>query len=730
MDHPGSDFSSDQSGKTDRLDSWKEIAAYLDRDVRTVRRWEKERNLPVHRYGRKDRGRVYAWEQEIDEWLTARHRTRPSPHWFLGFCPPALNPLLLGGTLILVGTLFWIGYSLLRDTSDKEQDWILVTDFENRSSENSLDGVIEYAVARELVESGVARVVPRVRIEDTLELMRLPADSRLDVALGLDIAAREPEIRAMVAGRIEALGDRYVLSAELLDARSGVAVAATSSENLFRSDVGSSIRLISDWAKEAVEASLPEVVPEPPLEQVTTRSLVALKLYSEAMALSLVGNWQILEDLLRQALEYDDEFASAHILLAHSLRNQRHPPDEYLPHAERAFAIADAVTDRERYFIRGSYYGMLGQNERAVREYYALTELYPNDFWGTNNLALTLNRLGRRDEAAVYYMRCADLQPNNLLWNATAATMLISLNRHSEAGEYFERAVALQPSVDNVGPAALSQLKFFPARGAWVEGNVLTVMEEADRIGATLDELGSSERAALAMLHGVLGQLEMAEQLLAGTRRERCAIDRAVLLFGRDSLEEDVDQLSSNGIVCGFHKALLLARTGRLVEAEESLESVMAAPRGGGEAYLPLISIVKGEIASARGNGQEAVELLSQALERVSASSSPQPAWYLAAETLASLLEDRGDVTGAVRVLSEWGSAEWSTVRQPVMFWTSESFRLRNRWNLAQLHRRAGSTVIAQQIEAELRDLLAYADEDHLIARQLRQLESSQVAAR
>jgi hypothetical protein len=33
----------------DRLESWKEIAAYLGRDLRTVMRWEKERSLPVHR---------------------------------------------------------------------------------------------------------------------------------------------------------------------------------------------------------------------------------------------------------------------------------------------------------------------------------------------------------------------------------------------------------------------------------------------------------------------------------------------------------------------------------------------------------------------------------------------------------------------------------------------------------------------------------------------------------
>ena len=43
-----------------RLDSWKEIAAYLNRDVTTVQRWEKRERMPVHRHVHQKRGSVYA----------------------------------------------------------------------------------------------------------------------------------------------------------------------------------------------------------------------------------------------------------------------------------------------------------------------------------------------------------------------------------------------------------------------------------------------------------------------------------------------------------------------------------------------------------------------------------------------------------------------------------------------------------------------------------------------
>ncbi len=52
---------------SERLDSWKEIAAYLKRDESTVRRWEKE-GLPVHRHTHKRKATVYAHKSEIDVW--------------------------------------------------------------------------------------------------------------------------------------------------------------------------------------------------------------------------------------------------------------------------------------------------------------------------------------------------------------------------------------------------------------------------------------------------------------------------------------------------------------------------------------------------------------------------------------------------------------------------------------------------------------------------------------
>src|ERR1700748_1451580 len=59
----------------DRLESWKEIAAYLKRDVTTVQRWEKREGMPVHRHQHDRLGSIYASRAELDAWTRSRNRT-------------------------------------------------------------------------------------------------------------------------------------------------------------------------------------------------------------------------------------------------------------------------------------------------------------------------------------------------------------------------------------------------------------------------------------------------------------------------------------------------------------------------------------------------------------------------------------------------------------------------------------------------------------------------------
>src|ERR1700749_2812914 len=54
------------------LEAWKDIAAYMRRDVRTVQRWEKLLELPIHRLTDSRSGSVFAYKRELDAWREMR----------------------------------------------------------------------------------------------------------------------------------------------------------------------------------------------------------------------------------------------------------------------------------------------------------------------------------------------------------------------------------------------------------------------------------------------------------------------------------------------------------------------------------------------------------------------------------------------------------------------------------------------------------------------------------
>src|SRR5271154_700694 len=65
---------SENAESTRSLVSWKEIAAFLNRSERTVKRWERERGLPVHRVPGGERGSVFAYPGELADWLKGKAR--------------------------------------------------------------------------------------------------------------------------------------------------------------------------------------------------------------------------------------------------------------------------------------------------------------------------------------------------------------------------------------------------------------------------------------------------------------------------------------------------------------------------------------------------------------------------------------------------------------------------------------------------------------------------------
>ena len=107
-DNTGFSAPEEQTPSSERLESWKEIAAYLKRGVRTVQRWEKEESLPVYRHLHEKLGTVYAYKPEIDAWWNNRRPRLDVPDRLMtGWRRLAM----LAGAVVLLagaaGALWW-----------------------------------------------------------------------------------------------------------------------------------------------------------------------------------------------------------------------------------------------------------------------------------------------------------------------------------------------------------------------------------------------------------------------------------------------------------------------------------------------------------------------------------------------------------------------------------------------------------------------------------------------
>ena len=223
-----------------RLDSWKEIATYLKRDERTVRRWEAQEGLPVHRHLHTKRASVYAFRSEIDVWWNNGHQrldtaldTAPdTANETAPLRPPLLRwPVAIAAGVVLTATMATGLWFLARPGLDFEaRDWVLIADFENHTDGAIEDGTVEYALAHALGESRFVNVVPRERVVDTLGLMRRPPETTVDAAVGREIALRDGGIRAMLTGRVDKLDTTYALSAVLVEPATGRTVASVREE--------------------------------------------------------------------------------------------------------------------------------------------------------------------------------------------------------------------------------------------------------------------------------------------------------------------------------------------------------------------------------------------------------------------------------------------------------------------------------------------------------------------
>ena len=596
----------------------------------------------------------------------------------------------------------------------KSRDWILVTHFENRTGDAALDGSLEYAIASELGNSRYVNVVPLERVRDTLRFMQRPDNTRIDEALGREICQRDGHIRAMLVGRVERLKSGYLLNTALVDPSSGVTVASVTEQSESDADILAAIRRMSLRVRDKLGEDLESIRQTTrATAQVTTRSLKAFQLYAQAQRLLAEMTWHPVDAvvLLKEAIDEDSEFASAHALLAVALEEQGEPETEYVAAASRAMQLASRVSDRERYFIEGKYYEAIQRRDLALAAYQKLNTLYPDDDNAIGNLMRMLNASHRADETVPLLVRHAELRPNDLPANALAAHWLQLAGNTQAAAIHFERASTLAAAVDpSCETNAGSWLALTPVRTAWLEDTLSEAIDAARVIEQTTAVGSSMCWVELGWVHTSFGQLSRAEEIFRQTSdqgwRERGLTFTAFLKGDRPTLLKRLRPFPTAGVKSPMMVSLMI-RAGMLAEAETKIRGMQVSS--------VLATQLLGDLALARGETEKGIGLLEP--EIFTSHVMLHPTTLMAAEALAHAYEHQGKLADAIRTLERFYS-EAARLWHPGnhAYW---AFWLRTQAQLTELYLKAGRTDDARTTGNHLRLLLAKADPDHPILKQL-----------
>jgi DNA-binding winged helix-turn-helix (wHTH) protein/tetratricopeptide (TPR) repeat protein len=598
-----------------------------------------------------------------------------------------------------------------------ERDWVLIEQFDNLTSDSVLNGTVQYALARELSNSSYVGIVPPERVQDDLRLMRVPADAPLTGALARQVSLRDGGIRALISGRIEKLGTGYALSAAVVDPSTGAQVSGAEAQARDLNGILPAVHQLSNQLRASLGETLPAIhASNLKLEKVTTPSLRALQLYSQAMSITLNGwnSWlpqtqERAASLLEQALAEDPNFASAHILLANCYSNLDRD-SLAAPHYEKAFQLASSTSERERLFILGSYYERFKHNpEKAIPAYEALVRLYPDDYWGASNLFDLLIDRNRVDEAMEMIARLADLQPFDFVANFTAWHWLRQTRHEAQSQRYFARAKSLvTPEIKKGWPQEIIMLESAGAEKDLRSWDAKGALEKTQRLAGSYALQTGDCRIELAeeigALYFRLGKLRLAQEWLNKVppdSRWRYAneIAFAEVRGDRRAMKTALHRELKSDKIVGPQNALRMTRLGMLLDSQQVIAQMERM-----HVLAAWLKVAKSSLALTESPGDRTLERYKRAVEELELLNAP----YLstAEDFLATAQEQQGQIQAAINTL------------QPLE--QQHLLDLETSFHLFQLYEKIGDAKNAQLVEANLLRRLGCADADYPILVQLR----------
>jgi tetratricopeptide (TPR) repeat protein len=403
--------------------------------------------------------------------------------------------------------------TLFAKSALEEHDRIILADFENLTPDSTLGLVVTEAFRTDLVHSLVVRVAEREYVGAALRRMERDPDQPLDYETAREVAIREG-LKAVVAGQVGSLGQGYVLSVRLVAAETGEELVAHRETADDEDALIPAIDRLSKWLRERIGESLTTVRSSPPLTQVRTASLEALRLYTEAVEELDETNLARAFYLVDRALEIDTLFTAAYLLRA-AVRWSMGTDEraQMIEDSRRGYELRQRLSPVERLRAEAFYHwDITGDIEKVINAYLSLLELNPADVRALTALAVRY-RVGREFARAEQVSRRA-IEADSLSSMGWLNVVIAQFNQ----GKFDEAEETLR------------QFEMKLPEDRWIPGL-------RSSIASSLGDYSASEahnpnnrlnRILLAQVQGRLGEAErQARNIMEG--REQAGRSRAVL---------------------------------------------------------------------------------------------------------------------------------------------------------------------------------------------------------
>jgi len=492
---------------------------------------------------------------------------------------------------------------------------LLVTDFQNRTSDSLFDGTLEPAFSVALEGAPFLTDYSRGQARKIAAELQSGAKT-LDEPLGRLFALREG-INVIVGGSIALQSTAYRITVDVVDSASGKTIYSGSGQASDKQDVLPLVSRLAARVRSALGDATPESVQLAAAETFTTSSLQAAHEYAIGQEMQFAGKWSDAIQHYTTAAGFDPDMGRAYSGLASAYYNAARQQE-----AEKYYAMAlskiDRMSDREKLRTRGSFYLFSRNPDKAIEEFSQLVKQYPADTVGYGNLALAY--FFRRDiqQELKESRHALDLQPKNV-------PQLNNVGLYAMYASDFDTGIRISEEVLQTNPnfvrayvaLALSQIgngQLKEARETWTRLEKLSP-DGASAAGMGLADLalfeGRVSAAATILEKGAAADMENKNPDSAASKWATLA--QVNLLLGhpaaaQDAIHHALTVSKDTGVLLWASRAEeVLGEDSRALDLAKQLSTrIEPDPRAYAE-------IILGEVFLNRGKTQDAIQKFSEA---------------------------------------------------------------------------------------------------------------------